>query len=120
MRALSAFIAASALLAGATTPAAASMRPGPGCGAAFATCASAGVHLTGSEVVVAGPLRTSALSFAAARPVGVPLASSIGPVVTPPPTTTPEPVSMTLLATGLVGVGLVGRRRRQQAPPPSD
>ncbi|MDX2120066.1 MAG: hypothetical protein SF070_03270 [Gemmatimonadota bacterium] len=32
----------------------------------------------------------------------------------PPPTVTPEPISMTLLATGLVGVGIAGRRRRNQ------
>ena len=121
MRALSAVIAASALLVGASAPASAAVRPGEGCGAAFATCASAGVHLTGARLTVSGPQQTAAVSFSSARPIGTPLALSLGgPVVTPPPppTTTPEPVSMTLLATGLVGVGLVGRRRRQA--PPSD
>jgi len=36
-----------------------------------------------------------------------------GPGEEPPTTVTPEPVTMTLLATGLAGVGIARRRRRQ-------
>jgi hypothetical protein len=110
----------------ATAPATAKSGNGAGCGRAFSTCASATVSKAAGAVSLASPTTSLMLNLetpwmtagSGARPIsgqaGVVANGPGGGVVVPPPTVTPEPISMTLLATGLVGVGIAGRRRRNK------
>lgn len=119
-------LATAALAVLATVPAAAKTGNGAGCGQAFSTCASATVSKAGEGVRLTSSTMSGVLKlgtpWTAAGSVGRPAPGQVvalhggpgGGVVVPPPTVTPEPVSMTLLATGLAGIGIAGRRRRNQ------
>ncbi len=71
---------------------------------------------SGSWVSLAGGGRPAPMAYVVDEPIDPCTVPGIAVVTDPtcsPTTVTPEPVTMTLFATGLVGMGLVRRRRRQ-------